>query len=87
MQRGTELEEQLCSCGRKGYIPQFIQNDQLMAERVRQELGKPLLLLSEMKFIDQSRNAIKAHAPPLPAGSEAQGGGQMGFNAAIDLPP
>jgi hypothetical protein len=66
MQSGTELEEELCASRGEGYIAKLIQNDELVAQGLVQELGQLMLLLCSLKFVDQQQGPIRSRRGSSP---------------------
>jgi len=82
MQGGAKLEHQLGAEGGERDETQLIEHDQVLFEGRGQEFRQAMVLLSQDQLVDQGGGVVETDVMALPAGSQGQASGDMGFAEA-----
>lgn len=69
MERSAELKEQLGAGGREGHIAEFIQDDEVMAQRLVQIVRQLMGCLRRLQLVDEVGDREKAYPAILAAGA------------------
>ena len=81
----AELEEQLGTLLGEGDETQFINDDELLAQRGLNEPWHLQLFLGDQQLIDQASGRVEADSSPLPTSRQSQRRCDMGFSSAIEM--